>query len=130
MVNSKLSHAMNNLRVQIKTGKTRGRHPRPLSNLELVALEDRLSDLEYKHKSDTDMQHLAKSVVDGNEELLKQGKGNKEELLRQGEANKKELLDAINVLRTGASSSSGQATAMEAPVQEIETTVMEEMPLP
>ena len=138
MVNSKLSHAMNNFRLQLKTGMTRGRNPRTLSELELTSLYARLTDLEFQHQTQVDLKCFKSTVVEGKQEILQDSAGNKKELLQDSAANKKEVLEAIRSLQASSSSSGEKPPSKETekppikesqqpPIEEIEkqTTAME-----
>ena len=138
MVNSKLSHAMNNIRLQLKTGMTRGRNPRTLSKLELTSLNARLSDLEFQYQTQVDLKCLKTAVAEGTQEILQDSAANKKELLQDSAANKKEVLEAIRSLQASSSSSGEKPPSKETekppikesqqpPIEEIEkqTTAME-----
>ena len=68
-MDNKLRSAIANVKVQMKTGCSRGANPRPLGTAELDYLKAKLLDLELQQETASELRRVSKSVEDGKQEV-------------------------------------------------------------
>ena len=85
----KLARSVNNVKGQLKIGMTRGTHPRLLSQLEVVSLQNKLMALEMQLEAAYELKRVGKAVEGGVGKVIAVGSMSEEELQQQGVVNKR-----------------------------------------